>query len=78
MMLQRILSYGAVAVAVAGLGLGISVVAGGYATMLIDQQKAQGVTGEALAKFTAEMERFKAALLRNSRFLPARRPVAGQ
>jgi uncharacterized protein DUF4199 len=75
--------------------------AGSYANTLIEQQKAKGVTGEALAKFTAEMERFKdqyknplyrlpmtfveifpigvlvslvsAALLRNSRFLPARR-----
>jgi hypothetical protein len=72
-----------------------------YANVLIEQQKAKGVTGEALAKFTAEMERFKAqyknplyrvpmtfveifpigvlvslvsaGLLRNSRFLPARR-----
>jgi hypothetical protein len=75
--------------------------AGGYAKILIEQQKAKGVTGEALANFTAEMERFKAeyanplyrlpmtfaeifpvgllvslasaGLLRNSRFLPARR-----
>jgi hypothetical protein len=75
--------------------------AGSYAAALIEQQKAKGVTGEALAKFTAEMQRFKteyanplyrlpmtfaeifpvgllvslvsAALLRNSRFLPARR-----
>jgi len=72
-----------------------------YANALIDQEKAKGVTGEALATFTAGMERFKAqyanplyrlpmtfaeifpvgilvslvsaGLLRNSRFLPARR-----
>ena len=72
-----------------------------YANGLIEQQRAKGVTGEALVKFTAEMERFKvqysnplyrlpmtfaeifpigvlvslisAALLRNRRFLPARR-----
>jgi hypothetical protein len=75
--------------------------AGGYAKALVEQQKAKGVTGEAMAKFTADMERFKAeyanplyrlpmtfaeifpvgllvslasaGLLRNSRFLPARR-----
>jgi len=75
--------------------------AGTYANVLIEQQKAKGVTGEALAKFIAGMERFKAqynnplyrlpmtfaeifpigvlvslvsaGLLRNSRFLPARR-----
>ena len=75
--------------------------AGTYANVLIEQEKAKGVTGEALAKFTAGMERFKAdyknpfyrlpvtfaeifpigvlvslvsaGLLRNSRFLPARR-----
>jgi hypothetical protein len=75
--------------------------AAGYATILIEQQKANGVAGEALERFTAEMERFKAeyanplyrlpmtfaeifpvgllvslvsaGLLRNSRFLPARR-----
>jgi len=75
--------------------------AGSYANILIEQQKAKGVTGDALAKFTADMERFKAqygnplyrlpmtfveifpvgvlvslisaGLLRNSRFLPARR-----
>jgi uncharacterized membrane protein len=75
--------------------------AGTYANVLIEQQKAKGVTGEALAKFIASMERFKAdyrnplyrvpltfaeifpigvlvslvsaGLLRNSRFLPARR-----
>ena len=69
--------------------------------MLIDEQKAKGVSGDALVKFTAEMEKFKtdyanplfrlpmtfaeifpvgllvslvsAGLLRNSRFLPARR-----
>lgn len=33
--------------------------AGEYAKALIAQQKARGVTGDALAKFTAEMERFK-------------------
>jgi hypothetical protein len=72
-----------------------------YAKVLIEQQQAKGVSGEALAKFTAEMEQFKteydnplyrlpmtfaeifpvgllvslvsAGLLRNSRFLPARR-----
>jgi hypothetical protein len=77
--------------------------AGAYAKALIEQQKAKGVTGDALAKFTAEMERFKeqyrnplyrlpvtfaeifpigalvslvsAALLRNSRFLPARQRI---
>ena len=75
--------------------------AGTYANALIEQEKAKGVSGEALAKFIAEMERFKtqyknplyrlpmtfaeifpigvlvslvsAGLLRNSRFLPARR-----
>jgi len=75
--------------------------AAGYAKALIAQQQARGVTGEALAKLTADMERFKAqyanplyrlpmtfaeifpvgllvslvsaALLRNSRFLPARK-----
>jgi Protein of unknown function (DUF4199) len=30
-----------------------------YANMLIEKQKAQGVSGEALAKFSAEMEAFK-------------------
>ncbi|MEP7043007.1 MAG: DUF4199 domain-containing protein [Dokdonella sp.] len=30
-----------------------------YANMLIEQKKASGVSGEALAKFSAEMERFK-------------------
>jgi Protein of unknown function (DUF4199) len=34
--------------------------AGAYAKVLIEQQKAKGVTGDALAKFTAEMERFQA------------------
>lgn len=33
--------------------------AGDYAKILIEQQKAQGVSGEALAAFTAEMEQFK-------------------
>jgi Protein of unknown function (DUF4199) len=33
--------------------------AGDYAKMLIAQQQAKGVTGEALAKYAAEMERFK-------------------
>jgi len=33
--------------------------AGDYATLLIEQQRAKGVTGEALAKFIAEMQRFK-------------------
>jgi hypothetical protein len=75
--------------------------AGTYVTMLVEQQKARGVSGEALAKYIADLERFKAdyanplyrlpmtftelfpvgllvsllsaALLRNSRFLPARR-----
>jgi hypothetical protein len=31
----------------------------GYAKAMIEQQKAAGVTGAALAKFTAEMEQFK-------------------
>jgi Protein of unknown function (DUF4199) len=72
-----------------------------YAQMLIEQQRAAGVTGDALAKFTAEMHEFaakyanplyrmpltfveifpigvlvslvSAGLLRNSRFLVARR-----
>lgn len=76
--------------------------AGEYARALIAQQQAAGVSAEALAAFTAEMETFKAqyanpvyrclitfseifpvgllvsavsaGLLRNSRFLPARRP----
>lgn len=75
--------------------------AGDYAKLLIEQQRAQGVSGEALARFTAEMQQFtvqyanplyrlpmtfaeifpvgvlvsliSAALLRNSRFLAARR-----
>jgi thiamine transporter ThiT len=75
--------------------------AGAYADMLIERQKARGVSGAALATFVADMERFKAqyadpfyrcpmtfteifpvgllvslicaALLRNTRFLPARR-----
>lgn len=75
-----------------------------YAKALIAQQVAQGVSGEALAKFSAEMEDFarqyrnplyrlpmtfaeifpvgllvslvSAALLRNSRFMPARRQPA--
>ena len=34
--------------------------AGDYARALIERQKAGGMTGEALAKFTADMERFKA------------------
>ena len=34
--------------------------AGTYANALIDQEKAKGVTGEALAKFVAGMEQFKA------------------
>jgi hypothetical protein len=34
--------------------------ADGYARMLIEQKKASGVTGAALAKFTAEMAQFKA------------------
>ena len=34
--------------------------AGTYANALIEQQRAKGVTGEALAQFTAGMERFKA------------------
>jgi len=34
--------------------------AGSYATMLIEQQKANGVTGEALTKFVAQMDQFKA------------------
>jgi hypothetical protein len=33
--------------------------AGEYAKALIAQQEAHGVTGDALAKFKAEMERFK-------------------
>jgi hypothetical protein len=33
--------------------------ANGYAKTLIEQKKASGVTGAALAKFTAEMEQFK-------------------
>lgn len=75
--------------------------AGTYADAVIQRQKAAGVSGEALAKLVADMERFKAnyanpayrlpmtfteifpvgvivslisaALLRNSRLLPARR-----
>ena len=75
--------------------------ASSYAATMIAQKKASGVSGEALSKFIAEMERFKvqyanplyrlpmvfaeifpvgvlvslasAGLLRNSRFLPARR-----
>jgi hypothetical protein len=33
--------------------------AGDYARFLIEEQKAKGVSGDDLAKFTAEMERFK-------------------
>jgi Protein of unknown function (DUF4199) len=86
----------------AALGVTHSDFATAYANTLIEHEKAKGVTGEALAKVTAEMERFKvqysnplyrvpmtfaeifpvgilvslisAALLRNRRFLPARRP----
>jgi len=75
--------------------------AGGYARALIAQQRARGVSGEALDRYIAQMETFKAqyadplyrlpmtfteifpvgvlvslvsaGLLRNSRFLPARR-----
>lgn len=75
--------------------------AGDYTASMIAHQKAKGMSGEALAKFTAEMEAFKtqyanplyrwpmtfieifpvgvlvsivsAALLCNSRFLPAKR-----
>jgi hypothetical protein len=75
--------------------------AAGYAHALIEEQRARGVSGAALAKFSADMETFKAqyanplyrlpmtfteifpvgvlvslvsaGLLRNSRFLPARR-----
>jgi len=35
--------------------------AGSYAGILIEQQKAQGVSGAALEKFVAEMEQFKAS-----------------
>jgi hypothetical protein len=79
--------------------------AGSYAKAMIAQQQAKGVSAEALAKLTAEMEQFKiqyanplyrwpmtfveifpvgvlvslisAALLRNSRFLPARPAGSG-
>lgn len=75
--------------------------AGEYAKAMVKAEEAKGVTGQALAKFSAEMEAFKqkyarplyrmsitlveifpvgllvslvsAGLLRNSRFLPARR-----
>jgi len=75
--------------------------AGDYASSMIANAKAKGMSGEDLAKFTADMEQFKvqyanplyrwpmtfieifpvgvlvslvsAALLRNSRFLPARK-----
>ncbi|BCW87208.1 hypothetical protein sos41_03350 [Alphaproteobacteria bacterium SO-S41] len=43
------------ALAVSGLDFG-----GAYVDALIEQQKAAGVTGEALAKFTAEMRQFAA------------------
>jgi len=33
--------------------------AGSYATFVIEEQKAKGVSGEALAKLTADMEQFK-------------------
>ena len=33
--------------------------AGGYAKAMIEQQRAKGVTGDALAKFVADMENFK-------------------
>jgi hypothetical protein len=76
-----------------------------YANLLIDQEKAKGVSAEALEKFSAEMRQFatdytdplfrmpmtfteifpvgllvslvSAGLLRNSRFLPARRITTG-
>lgn len=35
--------------------------AGSYANSIIEQQKAKGVSGEALAKLVADMERFKAS-----------------
>ena len=44
--------------------------AGSYAAMLIDEQKAKGVSAEALAKFTAEMEQFKADYARPLYRLP--------
>jgi hypothetical protein len=75
--------------------------AGDYAKLMIEQEKAKGVSGAALAQFIAQMNQFKvqyadplyrlpmtfteifpvgvlvslvsAGLLRNSRFLPARR-----
>ena len=84
------------AVAFTGLDFGTD-----YAKIMIEQKRAEGVSGEALAKFIAEMEQFKvqyanplwrlpmvfaeifpigvlvsavsAGLLRNSRFLSARR-----
>jgi hypothetical protein len=34
--------------------------AGKYAAVLIEQQKAEGMSGEALAKYVADLERFKA------------------
>lgn len=34
--------------------------AGGYAELLIEQEKAKGVSAEALAKFSAEMQQFRA------------------
>ncbi|NNM78265.1 DUF4199 domain-containing protein [Sphingomonas sp. ID1715] len=74
--------------------------AGDYARLMIEQQRAAGMSGEKLARYVAEMDRFRAqyanplfrvpmtfseifpvglivslvaaALLRNSRFLPAR------
>ena len=87
------------ALAVTGMDFGAD-----YAQAYIEAEKAKGVSGAALAKFTAEMQAFKAqyanplyrlpmtfteifpvgvlvslvsaALLRNSRFLPARAAVA--
>jgi hypothetical protein len=84
----------------AALAVSGSDFAGDYARTMIDQQRAAGMSGEKLARYAAEMERFRvqyanplfrvpvtfseifpvglivsliaAALLRNSRFLPAR------
>ena len=44
--------------------------AGSYANSIIEQQKARGVSGEALAKLVAELERFKASYANPAYRLP--------
>ncbi|HZV39210.1 MAG TPA: DUF4199 domain-containing protein [Pseudoxanthomonas sp.] len=53
------------ALAISGLDF-----AGSYANSIIEQQKAKGVSGEALAKLVAEMEQFKASYANPAYRLP--------